>query len=187
MATIVSTERWTYERMRRELPPESRYELRHFNLIDMSPAPKPQHQRISKRLFRLLDYFVISNRLGEVLFAPIDVHFAQGEVCQPDLVFIAQDQAQIVGESAIEGAPALIVEVVSKGSVARDYIEKKEDYERFGVQEYWIVDPCNEVVLVYVLENEKYRLFSSAEEQDIVRSSVLAGFETNLKEIFAEE
>ncbi|MDF7822317.1 Uma2 family endonuclease [Runella sp. MFBS21] len=70
---------------------------------------------------------------------------------------------------------------------ARDYIEKKEDYERFGVQEYWLVDPRNEVVLVYVLENSKYRLFSSAEEQDIVRSSVLAGFETNLKEIFAEE
>lgn len=186
MATIVSTERWTYDRMRNELPPESRYELRHFNLLDMSPAPKPQHQRISKRLFRLLDYFVIANRLGEVLFAPIDVHFAQGEVCQPDLVFIAKDQAHIVGESAIEGTPMMIVEVVSKGSIARDYIEKKEDYERFGVQEYWIVDPRNEVVLVYALENGKYSLFSSAEEQTIVRSKVLAGFEINLENIFTE-
>lgn len=87
----------------------------------MSPAPKPQYQRISKRLFKLLDYFVISNRLGEVLFAPIDVHFAPGEVCQPDLVFIAKEQAQIVGESAIEGSPALIVEVVWKGSGTRLY------------------------------------------------------------------
>ena len=184
---IVSTEEWTYERMRRELPPESRYELRHFNLIDMSPAPKPRHQEISSNLNDLFRAFIRKNNLGKLFFAPIDVHFAPGEVCQPDLVFIAKQQAQIVGESAIEGSPALIVEVVSKGSVARDYIEKKEDYERFGVQEYWLVDPRNEVVLVYVLENSKYRLFSSAEEQDIVRSSVLAGFETNLKEIFAEE
>lgn len=187
MATIVSTERWTYERMRNELPPESRYELRHFNLLDMSPAPKPRHQEISSNLNDLFKGFIRKNKLGKVFFAPIDVHFASGEVCQPDLVFIAKEQAHIVGESAIEGTPMLIVEVVSKGSVARDYIEKKEDYERFGVQEYWIVDPRNEVVLVYALENGKYFLFSSAEEQTIVKSKVLAGFETNLENIFAEE
>lgn len=171
--------------MRAKLPEESRYELRQFQLVPMSPAPKPRHQKIVRNLFRLFDSFVATHQLGEVFFAPIDVVFEEGEVCQPDLVFVHKDQAHSIQETAIEGAPTLLVEVVSKGSVARDYIEKKEDYEKFGVQEYWIVDSHNEVVLVYTLEQSKYLLFSSNEESDSIQSRVLNGLRTSTAEVFA--
>ncbi|MFN4146536.1 MAG: Uma2 family endonuclease [Runella sp.] len=185
MATVISTQRWTAAQMRAQLPPESRYELRHHTLIDMSPAPKPRHQEIAKRLFRKIDNYVFNKKLGEAYFAPIDVVFGEGDVCQPDLVFVSNEQMEIVKENAIVGVPKLLVEVVSKGSVARDYIEKKEDYEAFGVAEYWIVDPRHEAILVYTLDNGKYRLFSSAEEEGSVQSKVLEGLTIASSEIFA--
>jgi Uma2 family endonuclease len=185
MAAIASTQRWTYAQMRAQLPPESRYELRHYTLIDMSPAPKTRHQEISSNLYNLLRAFIVKYKLGKIYYAPIDVEFSEGDVCQPDLVFVAKEQIEIVKENAIEGAPVLLVEVVSKGSVARDYIEKKEEYETFGVLEYWIVDPRNESVLVYSLQNGKYQLFSSAEEEGTVQSKVLTDFAVTLAEIFA--
>jgi len=81
----------------------------------------------------------------------------------------------------------LLVEIVSKGSIARDYIEKKNDYERFGVKEYWIIDSMNESIWVYVLnENKKYDLFSHAEFGETAKSKLLDGFELKHDIIFEE-
>lgn len=78
----------------------------------------------------------------------------------------------------------MVVEIVSKGSVIRDYIEKKEDYERFGVKEYWIIDPQNEALQVLTLENNKFKAYSTAEEEGSVKSKILEGFEIQWSSIF---
>ena len=83
------------------------------------------------------------------------------------------------------GAPDLIVEVVSKGSVVRDYVEKKTDYETFGVLEYWIIDPMNETIIVSALVNSKYEVFSSVEEPNATASSkLLTGFALDFEAVF---
>jgi Uma2 family endonuclease len=171
--------------MRSELPEGSRYELHRFQLIDISPAPKTEHQKIAKRLFRLFDQFVENNQLGEAYFAPMDVVFSDGEVCQADILVLANDQLHQIKDDAVYGAPGLIVEVVSKGSVARDYVEKKEDYERFGVKEYWIVDPRNESILVYGVVDEKFQLIAAVESKGEVKSAYLPGFLIEATHIFA--
>lgn len=187
MVKPISTEKWTYERLLQELPSESRYEIRNFNLIDM-PAPIIEHQRIVGYIYRLLFQLTAQQQLGEVFVSPLDVVFDKGNVCEPDVIFVATENKQIVGRKNILGSPDLVVEVVSKGSVVRDYVEKKNDYETFGVKEYWLIDPLNETIIVYTLNEEnKYTIFSSVEEQGIAKSKLLDGFELAFEEVFITE
>jgi Uma2 family endonuclease len=93
------------------------------------------------------------------------------------LILISNENKRIIKESHINGTPDLLVEVVSKGSVARDYIEKKNDYEAFGVKEYWIIDSLNVSFWIYSLkENAKFDLISYAEEGETAFSKVFEGF-----------
>ena len=180
---IISTERWTYQRLLSELPKEKRYEIRHYHLIDM-PSPITEHQRIVKRVLMKFDNFVEKNRLGEVFVSPYDVVFDEGNTCEPDVIFVANENKQIVTKKNISGVPDLLVEVVSKGSVVRDYVEKKNDFEAFGVKEYWLIDPLNETIIVYSLQDNHYEIFSSVEEKGIAKSKVLVGFELGFEEVF---
>lgn len=180
---LISTEHWTYKRLITELPAESQYELRNNNLIEM-PAPKRIHQIITGFIYRTLFHFSISRQLGEVYISPFDVIFDEGNTCQPDIIFISKEQKQISKEEGIFGVPDLLVEVVSKGSVVRDYVEKKNDYEKFGVKEYWIIDPLSQTIIVNALIDGKYQVFSAVEEQGIAKSKLLEGFELNYEQVF---
>ncbi len=186
MIARIENQQWTYQRMVDELPLESRYEIRNYELLEMA-SPKPKHQRILSNVNRILESFILPQKSGKIFFAPLDVMFDIGNVVQPDIIFVSTNQKDIVGESCIKGVPDLLVEVVSKGSIARDYIEKRNDYERFGVKEYWIIDSMNESIWVYVLnENQKYDLFSNAEFGETAKSKLLAGFELKHDVIFEE-
>ena len=186
MRTTVHSGTWTYQRLSEELPSETRYEIRNYHLIDM-PSPNTKHQRIVKYVTKKLDNFVESLKLGEVFISPLDVVFDEGNVCEPDVLFVSNENKNIITKKNITGVPDLVVEVVSKGSVVRDYVEKKNDYENFGVKEYWLIDPLNETIIVHSLEDKKYKVFSSVEEQGIAKSKFLEGFELSFEEIFGEE
>jgi Uma2 family endonuclease len=186
MLTTVHSGIWTYQRLSEETPSEARYEIRNYHLIDM-PSPNTKHQRTVGKIIILLDNFVESLKLGEVFVSPLDVVFDEGNVCEPDVLFISNENKEIITKKNIVGVPDLMVEVVSKGSVLRDYVEKKNDYENFGVKEYWLIDPLNETIIVHSLEDKKYKVFSSVEEQGIAKSKILAGFELSFEEMFGEE
>jgi Uma2 family endonuclease len=186
MLTTVHSGIWTYQRLSEETPSEARYEIRNYHLIDM-PSPNTKHQRIVKQVTKKLDNFVESLQLGEVFVSPLDVVFDEGNVCEPDMLFISHENKHIITKKNIVGVPDLMVEVVSKGSVVRDYVEKKNDYESFGVKEYWLIDPLNETIIVHSLEDKKYQVFSSVEEKGIAKSKLLEGFELSFEEIFGEE
>ncbi|WP_345242692.1 Uma2 family endonuclease [Nibrella saemangeumensis] len=137
------------------------YELLDGELVKKK-APTPAHQRVARKLTLALDAFISQNNLGELFFAPVDVFLDDTNSPQPDLVFVATANEAIVTDNGIEGVPQLVVEIISPTSVVRDRFTKKDLYERFGVKEYWIVDPSNQEIEIYTLNNERYELLSAA-------------------------
>jgi Uma2 family endonuclease len=114
-----------------------RYEILRGDLL-VTPAPRPAHQRALVRLVRALgDYF--DRHTGEVFVAPIDLILTNHDVLQPDLLVV--DDPALVTDRGIEGAPLLIVEILSKTTAARDRGVKARRYAQFGIRHYWLVDP----------------------------------------------
>ncbi|MCF2444988.1 Uma2 family endonuclease [Dyadobacter sp. CY345] len=141
----------------------------------MFPSPKIYHQKISRKLQRIIEDFVNGENLGEVFNAPLDVIFEENfNRVQPDLIFINKEKSEIV-KDWIRGVPDLLVEIISKSSFHLDTIEKKELYEKYGVKEYWIVLPEYATVEIYALEENQYQLFSSATDNQIIKSKLLTG------------
>src|SRR5436305_1778740 len=103
----------------------------------VTPAPLTRHQRVSARLHGNLEPFVFERQLGLVLAAPTDVLLSPHDVAQPDLLFISKARMEIVAEENVQGAPDLVVEILSERTRRRDERLKHDLYERFGVQEYW--------------------------------------------------
>jgi Uma2 family endonuclease len=184
METKAVTQTWTYEDMLDKLPAESRYEIINGELIDMSPAPNPEHQRILKKLFRAMDTFIENQQLGEVNFAPYDVILNKSNVAQPDIFFIAKANVGRVSTKGYEGVPDLTVEIISPSSHYRDTVEKKALYERFGVKEYWLIDPANRVIEVFSLQNNQYCLHAFVAEEGKATSALLEGFEVHSSDLF---
>jgi Uma2 family endonuclease len=125
----------------------------------MSPAPNTNHQRVSGKIEFLLKAYVENNCLGEMFHAPYDVYLdEENNAVQPDIIFVSTQNASIVKPHGIVGVPDLIVEFLSPGNNKHDLVTKKELYEKFGVKEYWIIDPATKEAFVYQLENKQYTL-----------------------------
>ena len=177
-----SNEKYTYNDYEK-LPEGAPYQLINGELV-MTPAPTTYHQRIIRRIFKLLDNHVEGNSLGEIFFSLIDVYFSETDTYQPDIVYIAKDRSSIIGEKKIEGSPDLIIEILSPATADYDLRHKKKIYERFGVQEYWIVDPMEKSVDVYKNTSQLLELDKRYEESEILRSLLLEGFEMDLGRVF---
>lgn len=119
----------------------------------VSPVPGRGHEEVVGRVAGLLLPFVRDNGLGEVIQGPVDVRFPDGDIVQPDLVFVRSDRAHIRGEHGVEGAPDVIVEVVSSATATLDYQLKRDRYAHFGVPEYWIVDPQKREMAIWTPQN----------------------------------
>jgi Uma2 family endonuclease len=120
----------------------------------MVPAPTTTHQLISQNIEFALVQHVRATGCGRVLHAPVDVVLGKGrqrEVVQPDVVFVSAARASIITEREVAGAPDLVVEVLSPGTVNRDRGYKRALYARSGVREYWIVDPKRKAIDVFRL------------------------------------
>ena len=129
------------------------------NQIFMSPFPLVKHQKILNTInSRLYNYFQATG-LGEVFISPLDVYLDEtSNAVQPDIIVVLKDNFNIINEQGhIHGTPDLLVEILSPGNKEYDLIKKKDLYERFGVKEYWIVDPETKLALVYKLVGGKYQ------------------------------
>ncbi len=115
----------------------------------VTPAPNTKHQRIVANLGVLLATFAKSHRLGTVLFSPYDVVFSDLDVVEPDLLFVSMSRQHLITDQNIQGAPDLVIEVLSESSRRTDELIKKKLYEKYNVAEYWIVDPVLESVKIY--------------------------------------
>ncbi len=138
------------------IPPDrNRYEILDGELY-VTPAPSPLHQRVSRRLQRQLEDYFHTRGLGEVFNAPIDVILTHHDVVQPDLVLVTD--ARQVSARGIEGAPALLVEVLSPSTREYDQTTKAHRYAGLGVRHYWVVDPEGRRIECYRTEGGRYAL-----------------------------
>jgi len=142
----------------------NRYEILEGEL-HVAPAPKTKHQIVSLNLAAILHQHVRKHKLGRVLTAPTDVVLSRTNVVQPDLIFLSNERLHLLTESNIQGAPDLIVEVLSEFTEERDRTLKMQIYARHGVKEYWIIDPDHETLEVYRLDPESRALSHQATYQ----------------------
>ena len=140
-----------------ELPETNQF----MELIDgeiiMSPSPVPDHQDVIGNGVILLKQHA-KERGGRVFISPLDVKFDEVNVPQPDIIYLAPDSRCVIEEKRLVGAPDLLVEVLSPGSIKRDRSDKFLLYERYGVREYWIIDPRDQLVEVWQLKDGRYSL-----------------------------
>lgn len=166
------------------LPEGAPYQLIEGELV-MTPSPTTFHQIISGNLFGKMRDMVKEKGAGLVLFAPLDIYLDDENVFQPDIVFIPKQRRDIIRDDGIHGAPDMVIEILSPSTAYYDIKKKFKIYEKFGVKEYWIVDPeMKGVELFSLTEQAKFLLSAALAEQGTVRSGILAGFEITLEEIF---
>ncbi|RMD92127.1 MAG: Uma2 family endonuclease [Calditrichaeota bacterium] len=180
---IPESMKFTYEDYRNLPDNGTRYEILAGELL-MSPSPTRLHQIILLELSSRLNAFVKSHNLGQIFIAPFDVVLSKHNVVQPDIVFVSQKQQHLVFETHIHGAPDLIVEILSPGSIRRDRDIKRKIYSKFGVTEYWIVNPRQRTVEVYRLRNQVLRRAEIFRDADVLTSPLLPGFELPVNLVF---
>ena len=165
------------------LPDSNRYIELSDGVFIMLPHPTNTHQRTVGRLFRSLEDFVLSHGLGLVRLAPLPVRLWPGKIREPDVLFVAHEHQDRVGEQAF-GPPDLVMEVTSPGTRLTDRVEKFTEYTRAGILEYWIVDPDAETVEVFTLREGAYELLGKWRTGETARSGLLEGFQVSVDEIF---
>jgi Uma2 family endonuclease len=163
-------------------------EGRRFELIDgeevVSPSPIPDHQEGLLRLTLVVAPFVRVNGLGRVLFAPTDVYLGEYGVVVPDLVFVSTERLSLIGPKRIDGAPDLVVEILSPSTRRDDLGRKFAMYAKAGVREYWLVDLLARRIDVYALVGDTYVLFPEDDDGAIV-SHVLPGLVIDVVALFS--
>jgi Uma2 family endonuclease len=134
------------------------------------------HLTLVQWLTFLFQEFVADHDLGRVIGREFSVRLPRQRRRRcPDVQFIATSRLHLIGQTFVDGAPDLIVEVVSPSSVSRDWRNKFSEYERAGVREYWIFDPASQHVEAYAIgKGKRYQLIREAEGW--IESAVLPGF-----------
>ena len=154
-------------------------------VYDMSPAPGWVHQGLSINLLVQLGSF-LEGKTCKVFHAPFDVRLSVGDddsVVQPDIVVIC-DRSKLSG-TGCEGAPDMVIEILSPSTASKDMLIKFNKYLMAGVREYWIVDPQTQVVRVCILNNGRYDSIDYL-SADKIAVGVLEGFEIDIKRAFAD-
>ncbi len=167
MATRRDRTIMTYDDYARLPDDGKRYELFEGELL-MAAAPNLAHQRVVVRLSGILDRWVRPRRLGEIFVAPCDVVLSPHTVLQPDIFFVSRERAAILRSENVQGAPDLVVEVISPSSAERDREIKRDLYAGYGVPYYWLVDPHQRIIEAYQLVEDRYRLVGRAAGDEVL-------------------
>jgi Uma2 family endonuclease len=132
----------------------------HYQILDgelfVTATPNTSHQRTVGNLFATLRAHVRRHALGEVFVSPTTVILADTTVVEPDIVFVGADRLDLISKRGIEGAPTLLIEVLSPSTGRVDRSTKFQLYARYGVPHYWIVDPDARLVETYRLAGPSY-------------------------------
>jgi Uma2 family endonuclease len=150
MSKLHAPDHWTYADYLRLPDDGTRCEILEGERV-MTPSPFTPHQAVQCRLGTALVNYVTSQRLGSVFYAPCDVILADDIVVQPDILFVREANLEIVKLRGIFGPPDLAIEILSESHPERDTVRKLGIYGRHGVREYWIVDPDQGRIEIFVL------------------------------------
>jgi Uma2 family endonuclease len=163
-----------------------RYEILRGVLV-VSASPAERHAWITGQLFMLINAHVQIHRLGAVYHGPVDVRLTEFDVVVPDLMFLSTERRHLyTGRQAVDGAPDMVVEVLSPSTRSRDLTSKMTLYAEAGVSEYWIVDPDTVGLTIYrrtaLGDFEALR-----EEGGVLTSQVIAGLKVTVADVFPTE
>ena len=167
-------------------PDDKRYQLLDGEMI-LAPSPTARHQAIAGNLFTYIRQFVTERTLGRVWFAPLDVILSNHDVAQPDILFVSNSRASIVTDANIQGAPDLVVEILSPATVGYDRGYKQLLYSRHGVREYWLVDPDGETVEILSEGNQGLAATATYHRGEVLASPVLEGMALELDQVFSRD
>lgn len=166
---------------------KERLEILKGKIFKMSPAPSRKHQTISQNLnWKIYSFF--ENRPCSVFVAPFDVRLPiksskkDTTVVQPDLCIICDENK--LDDKGCNGAPDLIVEILSPNNSKHDVDTKFNLYQESGVKEYWMVEPEERFVLVYTLQNEEYIGLKPFSEGQIIKSPLFSEMQITVDEVF---
>ena len=168
-----------------KLLPETgpRYQLIQGDLY-MALAPNRFHQEISRNLQFELHSYLKRNPIGKLFKAPFDVYLDEFNVFQPDIIIVLNERLEILTEEGAEGAPELVVEILSPKTRRLDLVNKKQEYARAGVKELWIIDPEPRTIEIHQFTSTGIEEIRQVVEDDTLSSDLLPGFNLDVAAIF---
>jgi Uma2 family endonuclease len=168
-----------------KLLPETgpRYQLIQGDLY-MAPAPNRFHQEISRNLQFELHSYLKRHPIGKLFDAPFDVYLDKINVFQPDIIIVLKERLGILTEEGAEGAPDLVVEILSPKTRRLDLVNKKQEYARAGVEELWIIDPETRSIDIHEFGPDGTEKIRKVNEEDTLSSQLLPGFNLAAATIF---
>ena len=185
MPTTTHTAKFTYDDYLLFPNDGKRYELIEGERF-VTPAPRTRHQRISSNLHGFLFDTIQKTQNGMLFSAPTDVVLSEIDILQPDLLFVSRARTSIITEENIQGAPDLVVEILSESTRRIDEIIKRKLYEHHGVHEYWIIDPEVETIKVYRATEQGFQhpIELTVEAHDRLTSPLFPEWELPLLNVF---
>jgi len=154
--------------------------------IEVLDMPSELHQLLVAYLYRSLLDFVAGSGLGTVLFAPFPIRLWEGKIREPDVVFMRREHADRRHANYWSGAD-LVMEVMSPDDPKRDSVIKRREYAVAGIPEYWLIDPAQATVTVFVLDGERYTADGIYAAGKRAASANLDGFAIDVQALFTQE
>jgi Uma2 family endonuclease len=162
-----------------------RYEIINGELY-MAPAPTLDHQDTIGEFYLTIGNFLKTNPIGKIYLAPTDIIFSDIDVMQPDLIFVSKEKFDILTRENIQGAPDLVIEVLSPGTEKRDRTIKLKAYSKFGVSEYWMASDEKATVEVWRRRGKKLEFHAVLGRAQTLATPLLPGLEISLEKIFQQ-
>jgi Uma2 family endonuclease len=163
---------------------------RRHELLDgehvVTPSPSRHHQEFLLRLAVLLEPHVRHKGLGKVWLAPFDVVLSLHDIVEPDLIFLSRERMSAMTDANVQGAPDLLVEVLSPSTAKRDRTVKRRIYQNFGVREYWLADPEERSILQVRFAAVGGASETLLTERDRLASDLLPGWDIEIGSLFAD-
>jgi Uma2 family endonuclease len=175
LTRVEVAERMTSEEFFRYAPEDQKAELIDGVMTVHSP-PLVIHEKLFRFLFRLLAAYAEDHDLGEVLGSRTPVELDVDQIYEPDILFVTRERADIVESKGVFGAPDLVIEILSAGTVHYDRGSKFKAYERAGVRELWLIDPYGPAgTEFYQLQGQRF-VPVMPDRDGILRSAAASGF-----------
>ncbi len=172
-------------------PEGERWELIDGALYHMAAAPNTRHQTISLFLGAPIDALILPRRLGLLYRAPFALMLSERDTVEPDLLYVSAARRHIISNRGCEGIPDLVVEILSPSNSRHDLAVKRELYARYGIPEYWIIDPTRETLLALtepIVNNGvgEYTAETRYQSGDTLTTDRIPGLAIAVADIFAE-
>ena len=172
---------------------DERWELIYGEAWDMSPAPNRKHQKIAIKLSYQIENY-LKDKDCDVYIAPFDVRLPENKddsdnktdtVVQPDILIVCDKNK--LDDAGCKGAPDWIIEILSPSTAFKDLNNKYQLYEARGVKEYWVIDPANNYITVYLLDiSGKYFRSGVYSAESEVQSTTFSELIIDLKPVFSD-